>query len=200
MATIGLSKPYYAKYSYDAITGKASYSGGGLMGKLIETTVEPEVTDDSNLYADNGIVESQRAFVGGKVTIKTDHLTQEVSKAILGVTETTETVDGINEEIKVLSFDDDMEQPELGFGDIVKAKKNGELVWRAVILCRIKFSIPSENATTQGESIQWQTPELNGTLMKSEEGKHPWKKVVDFKSEENAEKYIRHFLNIPASV
>lgn len=200
MATIGLSKPYYAKYSYDAITGKASYSGGGLMGKLIETTVEPEVTDDSNLYADNGIAESQRAFVGGKVTIKTDHLTQEVSKAILGVTETTETVDGINEEIKVLSFDDDMEQPELGFGDIIKAKKNGELVWRAVILCRIKFSIPSENATTQGESIQWQTPELNGTLMKSEEGKHPWKKVVDFKSEENAEKYIRHFLNIPAGV
>ena len=200
MATIGLSKPYYAKYSYDAITGKASYSGGGLMGKLIEMAVEPEATDDSNLYADNGIAESQRAFVGGKVTIKTDHLTQEVSKAILGVTETTETVDGINEEIKVLSFDDDMEQPELGFGDIIKAKKNGELVWRAVILCRIKFSIPSENATTQGESIQWQTPELNGTLMKSEEGKHPWKKVVDFKSEENAEKYIRHFLNIPAGV
>ena len=200
MATIGLSKPYYAKYNYDALTGKVTYSDGGLMGKLIEMTVEPEATDDSNLYADNGIAESERAFVGGNVTITTDHLTQEVSKAILGVTETTETVEGIDEEIKVLDFDDDMEQPELGFGDIIKTKKDGVLIWRAVILCRIKFSIPAENATTQGESIEWQTPELNGTLMKSEAGKHPWKRVVDFKSEENAEKYIKHYLNIPAGV
>lgn len=200
MATIGLSKPYYAKYSYDELTGKVTYSNGGLMGKLIEMTVEPEATDDSNLYADNGIAESERAFVGGNVSITTDHLTQEVSKAILGVTETTETVDGIDEDVKVLTFDDDMEQPELGFGDIIKTKKNGEVIWRVMILCRVKFSIPSENATTQGETIEWQTPELNGTLMKSEEGKHPWKKIADFKSEANAEKYIRHFLNIPAGV
>ena len=200
MATIGLSKPYYAKYSYDPITGKVTYSDGGLMGKLVEMTVEPEATDDSNLYADNGIAESERAFVGGSVSITTDHLTQEVSKAILGVTETTETVDGIDEEIKVLSFDDDMEQPELGFGDIIKTKKDGELIWRVMILCRIKFSIPAETANTQGETIQWQTPELEGTLMKSDEGKHPWKKIVDFKSEENAEKYIRHFLNISSIV
>ncbi len=198
MATIGLSKPYAAKYNYDELTGKVTYSDGVLMGKLIEMTVEPEVTDDSNLYADNGIVESVRAFTGGNVSITTDHLTQEVSKMILGVTETEETVDGIDEAVKVLSFDDDMTQPELGFGDIIKTMKNGELVWRVMILPRVKFSIPAESATTQGESIEWQTPELNATLMKSQEGKHPWKKIADFKSEENAEKYIKNFLNILA--
>jgi hypothetical protein len=198
MATIGLSKPYYAVYNYEELTGKVTYSDGVLMGNLIEMTVEPEVTDDSNLYADNGIVESVRAFTGGNVSITTDHRTQEVSKMILGVTETEENVDGIDEAVKVLSFDDDMTQPELGFGDIIKTMKNGELVWRVMILPRVKFSIPAESATTQGESIEWQTPELSATLMKSQEGKHPWKKIADFKSEENAEKYIKNFLNILA--
>lgn len=196
MATIGLTKPYYAIYNYDELTGKASYSNGGLMGKLIEMAVEPEATDDSNLYADNGIAESVRAFTGGNVTITTDHLTQDVSKAILGVAEKTVTVDGIDEPVKALYFDDDMAQPELGFGDIIKSMKNGEYVWRALILPRVKFSIPAESATTQGESIEWQTPELEATLMKSQEGTHPWKIIADFKSEGNAERFIKNFLSI----
>lgn len=34
MATIGVSKPYYAKYN--VVDGNVSYSGGGVMGKMTE--------------------------------------------------------------------------------------------------------------------------------------------------------------------
>lgn len=197
MATIGLSKPYYAKYSYDELTGKASYSDGGLMGKLVEMSNEPETTEDSNLYADNGIAESERAFSGGSVSFTTDHFTQEVTKTILGVKEESVTVDGATDATELI-FDDDANAPYLGVGYIIKGKKNGEHVWRGVVLLKVMFSIPSESATTQGESIEWQTPELSATIMKSDEGAHPWRRQADFKTEAAADAYIRQILNISA--
>lgn len=198
MATIGLSKPYYAKYNYEELTGKVTYSDGGLMGKLVEMSNEPETTEDSNLYADNGVAESERAFSGGSVSFTTDHFTQEVTKAILGVKEQAVTVDGA-EGVKELVFDDDQNAPYLGVGYIVKGKKNGQHVWRAVVLCKVMFSIPSESATTQGESIEWQTPELSATIMKSDEGAHPWRRQADFTTEALAEAYIKNILNITAA-
>ena len=51
MATIGLSKPYYAIYSATGST--VSYKDGGVMGKATEANVEIETTEDNNLYGDN---------------------------------------------------------------------------------------------------------------------------------------------------
>ena len=52
MAKIGLSKPYCAKYSNTGET--VNYSGGALMGKAVELSIELEGADDNILYADNG--------------------------------------------------------------------------------------------------------------------------------------------------
>lgn len=197
MAIIGLSKPYYAIYKNT--DGVVTYSNGGVMGKAVNMNTAPETTEDSNLYADNGVAESERAFSGGKVSITTDHLTQEVTKALLGVTEKETTIEGIEETVEELVFDDDMNAPYLGIGYIIKAKKNGAYVWRAVVLLKVMFSIPEESATTQGETIEWQTPELSATIMKSDEAKHPWKRQADLSTEANAETYIKHILNITAA-
>lgn len=75
MATIGLSKPYYAVYSNTGST--VSYSNGGILAKAVEFSAEIENTDDNNLYADNAIAETDRSFSGGTLTITTDDLTQE---------------------------------------------------------------------------------------------------------------------------
>lgn len=56
MATIGLSKPYYAVYSNTGTT--VSYANGGVMGKATEANIEVETTEDNNLYADNSIAET----------------------------------------------------------------------------------------------------------------------------------------------
>lgn len=97
MATIGLSKPYYAVYSNTGTT--VSYANGGVMGKATEANIEVETTEDNNLYADNSIAETDRSFAGGTLTLSTDDLSQEVSKAILGIKEETiSEITGVTDE------------------------------------------------------------------------------------------------------
>ena len=149
MATIGLSKPYYAVYSNTGTT--VSYVNGGVMGKATEANIEVETTEDNNLYADNAIAETDRSFAGGTLTLSTDDLSQKVSKAILGIKEEALT----------------------------------EIT-----------GVPSDAATTQGKTIEWQVPELSATIMRDDSANHIWKREATFTTEAQAEAYIKARLNI----
>ena len=197
MATIGVSKPYYAKYS--ATGTSVTYTGGGVMGKATEVGVEIETTEDNNLYADNGIAETDRQFSGGTLTVKPDDLSQEVSKAILGLKEEeVGTIDGVTDEsVMELIYDDDQVTPYLGVGFIIKKQVKGVTKWRAVVLTRVMFSVPADAATTQGESIEWQVPELSATITRDESEKHAWKKEATFTTEAQAEPYTKTRLGTP---
>ena len=120
MATIGVSKPYYAKYNYE--NGNVSYSGGGIMGKMTELDIEIETSEDNNLYGDNGVAETDRMFSGGTVTASTTDLSQEVSRDILGLTEEDlEKIPGVTDTgVKELLYDDTQATPYLGCGFIIK--------------------------------------------------------------------------------
>ena len=196
MAVIGLSKPYYGIYS---ATGNAvSYANGAVMGKATEANIEIDTTEDNNLYADNGIAETDRSFAGGTLTLSTDDLSQEVAKAILGLTETAITgIEGVTDtSIKELVYDDTQNAPYLGVGFIIKKKVGGAYKWRAVVLCKVMFSVPADAATTQGESIEWQVPELSATIMRDDSATHMWKREATFTTEAQAEAYIKARLNI----
>lgn len=200
MATIGLSKPYYAVYS---ATGSAvSYASGGVMGKATEANIKIETSEDNNLYADNGIAETDRQFTGGTLTLSTDDLSQEVSKAILGLTEqAVGTIEGVtDEDVQELIYDETQQTPYLGVGFIVKKVRGGVTMWRGVVLTKVMFSIPSDSATTQGESIEWQVPELSATIMRDDSATHMWKREATFTTEAQAEAYIKDRLNITAGV
>lgn len=196
MAVIGLSKPYYGIYS--AIGNAVSYANGAVMGKATEANIEINTTEDNNLYADNGIAETDRSFAGGTLNLNTDDLSQEVTKAILGLTETAITgIEGVTDtSVKELVYDDTQNTPYLGVGFIVKKKVGGAYKWRAVVLCKVMFSVPADAATTQGESIEWQVPELSSTIMRDDSETHMWKREATFTSEAQAEAYIRARLNI----
>lgn len=196
MAVIGLSKPYYGIYS---ATGNAvSYANGAVMGKATEANIEIDTTEDNNLYADNGIAETDRSFAGGTLTLSTDDLSQEVTKAILGLTEQAITgIDGVTDtSVKELVYDDTQTTPYLGVGFIVKKKVGGAYKWRAVVLSKVMFSVPADAATTQGESIEWQVPELSATIMRDDSETHMWKREATFTTEAQAEAYIKARLNI----
>lgn len=196
MATIGLSKPYYAIYKNT--NGAITYSDGGVMGRATEVNLEIESSEDNSLYADNGIAETDRSFAGGTLTISTDDLSPEVSKAILGLKENSLTsITGITDDMaRELVYDDSQSQPYLGIGFIIKKIKNGVNAWRAIVLSKAMFAIPADAATTQGESIEWQTPELTATIMRDDSSMHVWKREATFTSEEQAETYIKNRLNI----
>ena len=198
MATIGLSKPYYAIYAEAG--GVVSYSDGAVMGKATEANISIETTEDNNLYGDNGLAETDRRFANGTLTLSTTDLSQEVSKAILGLTEQAITgVDGVTDtSVKELVYDDTQVTHYLGVGFIIKKKVNGAYKWRGVVLPKIMFSVPEDAATTQGESIEWQTPELTGAIMRDDSATHAWKKEATFTSEAQAEAYIKARLGIAA--
>lgn len=196
MAVIGLSKPYYGIYS---ATGNAvSYANGAVMGKATEANIEIDTTEDNNLYADNAIAETDRNFAGGTLTLSTDDLSQEVTKAILGLTETAITgIEGVTDtSVKELVYDDTQNIPYLGVGFIIKKKVGGAYKWRGVVLCKVMFSVPADAATTQGEIIEWQVPELSATIMRDDSATHMWKREATFTTEVQAEAYIKARLNI----
>lgn len=196
MAVIGLSKPYYGIYS---ATGNAvSYANGAVMGKASEANIEIDTTEDNNLYADNAIAETDRSFAGGTLTLRTDDLSQEVTKAILGLTETAITgIEGVTDtSVKELVYDDTQNTPYLGVGFIIKKKVGGVYKWRAVVLSKVMFSVPADAATTQGENIEWQVPELSATIMRDDSATHMWKREATFTTEAQAEAYIKARLNI----
>ena len=198
MATIGLSKPYYAIYAEAG--GVVSYSDGAVMGKVTEANISIETTEDNNLNGDNGLAETDRRFANGTLTLSTTDLSQEVSKAILGLTEQAITgIDGVTDtSVKELVYDDAQVTPYLGVGFIIKKKVNGAYKWRGVVLPKVMFSVPEDAATTQGESIEWQTPELTGTIMRDDSATHVWKKEATFTTEAQAEAYIKARLGIAA--
>lgn len=196
MAVIGLSKPYYGIYNVSGTT--VSYSDGAVMGKATEANIEINTTEDNNLYADNAIAETDRSFAGGTLALSTDDLSQEVTKVILGLKENTITgIEGVTDtSVKELVYDDTQTTPYLGVGFIVKKKVGGAYKWRAVVLSKVMFSVPADAATTQGESIEWQVPELSATIMRDDSETHMWKREATFTSEAQAEAYIMARLNI----
>lgn len=199
MATIGLSKPYYAVYS--AAENVVTYANGAVMGKATEANIEINTSDNNNLYGDNAIAETDRQFTSGTLTLSTTDLSQEVSKAILGLKEETlDSITGVtDEDVSELIYDDTQAIPYLGVGFIVKKVVNGVTMWRGIVLTKVMFSIPSDAATTQGETITWQVPSLTATIMRDDSATRMWKREATFTTEVQAEAYIKDRLSIPAA-
>lgn len=203
MATKGLCKPYYALYTPG--TDTASYASGGLVGHAISYSLSANKTDDVNLYADNVIVETDKGkFREGTLTLNTDNLSQAVSKALLGAKEKTRSVGTGQDAVTVteLVWDDEATSVNIGFGIIECKQVSNVDKFRAVILLNVAFSLNSEEATTQGETVEWQTPTIEGKVYRSalndSDYKHPWKVEATFDTEAAAEAYIKAVLNITA--
>lgn len=141
-----------------------------------------------------------KKFITIALAVSTDDLTPEVATAILGVTsQALDTIEGItDEDVNELIYDDDQTSPYLGFGIIIKKKHLNEYKWRAIVLTKIQFAIPSDAAVTQGETIEWQVPELTATIMRDDSAKHMWKREATFTTEAQAEAYIKNRLSITA--
>lgn len=198
MAIIGVSKPYYGIYNYNEADRTVTYTQGGVMGKATEVNIEIETSEDNNLYGDNAIAETDRQFTGGTLTNSTTDLSQSVSRVILGLVEQVlESIPGVTDvNVRELIYDDRQVTPYLGVGFIIKKKVNGVILWRAVMLTKVMYSVPSDAATTQGETIEWQTPELTGTIMRDDMETHMWKREATFTTEAQAEAYLKKRLGV----
>lgn len=192
MARIGLSKPYIAIYVNTA--GTVTYSARTVLGKYTNIDMSLDSADENILYADNGPAESDSQFSGGTVTVTTDDLRAEAFKTALGLVE--ESISGVTTgSPKWMVFNDSQAAPYFALGGIIKKKVDGAYKWQAFILEKIKFRNPDLSVATQGESIEWQTPELEATILRSDASGHPWYRMsTELDSEEDAIAAIEGYL------
>lgn len=197
MATIGLSRPYFAIYG--AAGNVVSYSNGALMGKYTELSINLTEPDDNDLYGDNAPDETDTQFTGGSAETTTTDLLPDVMIPILGLTTEEITAGDMTSENPIwMLFDDDQQIPYIGLGGIIQKKIKGELKYQAYVLAKLQPINPGLSVTTKGKTITWQTPKIAFKILRSDEPKHRWfmiSSILD--SEEDAAKAIRAYLNIP---
>lgn len=191
MVTIGYSKPYVALYSVSG--GKDTYTSGMSLGGGVSYSDSIEVADDNDFYADNRVDETESGvFTSGEATITVNYLSAKAAKMVLGLTNQTTVGD-----VKWDDYDDDANPPDIGYGHVKKVMNDGVIQYIGFVLPRVKMALPSESAETQGETIDWQTQELTATIMRSLNGKHPWRAVADtpFDTEDKAEAAVVAYLS-----
>ena len=193
MAVVGLSKPYIAKYSNTGTT--VTYTQPTLIGKAITMSLSLNSGSENILYADNAPAESDNQFSGGSLTIGTDNLSAEAMLSIFGTKEEAINADGVSTtDAKWLVHDDDQIIPYVGFAGIIMKKVGGLTKYVAVVYNKVQFQNLNDSATTKGETVEWQTPELTATLMRSDNVKHEWKRIsTDLDTEAEAEAAILAF-------
>ena len=168
MATIGLDKLYYAKITEDK-DGNETYASPVQLAKAISADLSVELAE-ATLYADDGAAEIVKEFKSGTLSLGVDDLGGTVASDLTGST--------IDSNGVVISAAEDGGDPvAIGF----RAKKsNGK--YRYFWLYRVKFGIPATALATKGDSITFNTPTIEGTIMRRNKvdtkGKHPWKAEV----------------------
>ena len=195
MPTIGLSRPYAAIYNENG-AGKVTYSRGVRAGRAVSWGLTTSSSESNTFRADNADAESTSGiFSSGELTLETAELDQLVSSLILG-TKFEEMDDGSGGKVRVQIFDDDMKAPNMGYGVIEKKMVHGVVLWRAVVLAKVKFNVPDEAATTQQETISWGTDTITAKVMRDDTATHRWKIDAMFDSESKADAFICHVLGI----
>lgn len=200
MAIKGLSIPVFGKYTNTS--GTISYSEGKTIGHAIEYSIDIETSDDNPLYGDNMIIEHDNGtFQSGTLTLNTSELTPTVSKWLLGLTENTVSVGSGQDVVSVTEyvFNDDLKPLACGFGVIELHQINDTDVYKTVILDKVVPNIPSNAATTKGETIDWQTQEITFRIERSEDAKHSWKREATHDTEAAAIAYLNQVLGVSSS-
>jgi phi13 family phage major tail protein len=169
VATIGLDKLFYAPITEAPVTGEETYGTPVMLAKAISAELSIELAE-STLWADDGPSEVVREFKGGKLTLGVDDIGLKVAEALTGATTDD---DGV-----LISSSEDIGNPvAIGF----RARKaNGK--FRYFWFYRVKFAVPSNSLATKGDTITFQTPKIEGTVMRRNKpdshDRHPWKAEV----------------------
>ena len=168
MATIGLDKLFYSKITEDE-DGNETYATPASLAKAMTAELSVELAE-ATLYADDGAAEVVKEFQSGTLTLGVDDIGAAAASDLTGAV--------IDQNGVIISASEDGGAPvAIGF----RAKKaNGK--YRYFWLYKVKFGIPATNLTTKGESIEFSTPTIEGTVMRRNkvdgQGKHPWKAEV----------------------
>ena len=174
MAKIGLKYPVYKGVT------------SGVIAKAIEATIAIE-TSDVTLFADDSIAERDASFTKGTITLGLDDLSASIQNEFLGHAVSSDEITANISDIA----------PYVGIGFYGKAVKNKVNYWRAIWFPKVQFKEPGDSNKTKGESTEFQTPSIEGTIIQDDNGM--WKKEKTFSNEADAIAYLNVLAGIPIS-
>ena len=174
MAYIGLRKPIIGKR-----TGAKTYGETFALGKAVSLQVTPNYAEGS-LYADDGQAEYDKEFSYAEVTLGTSTIPTKAQQEMFGHT--------VEEDQKSVKLNADDENSYVGMAWISVEKVDGKRSFTGNFLYKVKFSEPSEDYTTKGESIEYKTPSITGRASVEDDG--DWKEVQSFDTEAEAMEWI----------
>ena len=189
MVTTGFSRIHVAQYA--AAGGVVTYSDVRELARARSMDLSVEVTEESHFYANNKVAETEpSAFKSGKVKLGVDGLSAEEEELILGLT--TRKVNVGDTEVEVVAFGKAMNPPYLGVGGVKEYRLNGVTSYRPVILTKARFAVPPEAGETREENINWQSQDLEATVMRDDTAEENWKIIPknNYPTEEEAVAFI----------
>jgi len=171
----GFSKPVVALYSATGTT--VSYTGLMPLARGVDVSLDIETNDDNDFYADNVVAESAgNTFSSGTVTLTVDGLKAEARTLIMGLPEPTSVSLGSNT-VEVYDYDDRQAKPYVGVGFIVRYMEDGVTSYVPYMLPKVIFNDLGIEAETQEDSIDFQTTELEATILRDDSDNHRWQRV-----------------------
>lgn len=181
MANIGLTNIWFSKLTEN--NGVASYEGATNLGKAVSCSVSI-TNNEAKLYGDDVLAESDTSFSNGSITLGVTDDDDSVFAPLLGHT--------INAG-EVVKHANDV-APYVGIGRIVTKLVNGVYKYKVEFLYKVKFSEPSKDETTKGESIEFSTPSIEGIIATLDDLDGTWSKTKTFTSKSDALTYLKNLL------
>ena len=184
MARIGYKKAKYNKIDADGKNYAAISGGVPCLEKVIDEKFSAEY-NSAELYADDALAETDYSFKKGTLAITVAHDEDERDAELMGNT--------INGEEVVKNIADTA--PEFGYGHIVTKMIGGVKMYKVEFFPRVKFTKITTDAKTRGESVEFGTTSIEGTVYPLDADFNgmvagTWEKHQTFKTEAEAEEYL----------
>lgn len=180
MAFVGLANPYIAKLIEEE---RRKYSGCFACGEAISVSVTPNY-NEAKLYSNNRLSDMAKEFKDGNISLGTDHLPICARKVCFG--------HEVDESGKTVTYRTDDEGEFVGVGFYVDERIAGRKQYEATIIYKVKFSESANEHTTKGESLEFKTPTIEGTIAGLKSGE--WKITKTFDDAADADKWLRDTL------
>lgn len=182
MANIGLSNIWFSNLT-EAADGTATYDGAKNLGKAVSCSVSI-TNNEAKLYGDDALAESDTSFASGTITLGVTDDDDTIFAPLLGHTIT-------NGEVVKTASDT---APYVGCGRVVTKMVNGAYKYKVEFLHKVKFSEPSRDETTRGESIEFATPSIEGVIATLGDLDGTYCKTKQFNTKSDAITYLKNLM------
>lgn len=186
MAFIGMRHVVVANLATQNPGAEPTYEAGKVAGKAI--TGNLTINRNNNpLYADDVIAEDDNGITSIDLELGLDDLDEE-TLAYIGLLRKVEGTGSV-----LTYYEDSAAARYVGVGYMRVRRKNGMTTFQGIWIYKALFSRNAENSQTKGETIEWQTPTINGRCMGlsvDNTGEATFRKIQNFLSEADAESWL----------